>query len=119
MVLIGYGFGCGVRRRAGVRAASLADEIKELVEKHFIYRVVLEVQRLPKLSGNMVLSSKLIGELVQLSQYIQAHDGVLRICGLSPENRAMLDMCGLEDLCLAYHTREEAVFGSCDPHLPR
>jgi len=103
----------------GPRAASLAEELKELIEKHFIYRIVLELQRLPKLSGNVVLSSQLIGELVQLSQYIHAHDGVLRICGLSSENRAMLEVCGLEDLCLAYHTREEAVFGSCDPRLPR
>ena len=100
-------------------AASLADEVKEVVEKHFVYRIVLELELLPKLSGNLVLSSKLIGELVQINQYIHAHDGVLRICGLSPENRAMLEVCGLDDLCLAYHTREEAVQGSCEPHLPR
>ncbi len=101
------------------RAASLADEIKDLVERHFIYRIVLELELLPELAGNLVLSSKLIGELVQVNQYIHAHDGVLRICGLSPENRAMLEVCGLDDLCLAYHTREEAVFGSCVPRLPR
>ena len=63
--------------------------------------------------------SKLIGELVQINRYIHAHDGVLRICGLSSENRAMLEACGLDDLCLAYHTREEAVQGCCEPHLPR
>ena len=47
------------------------------------------------------------------------NDGVLRICGLSPEGRAMLEMCGLDDLCLAYETREEAIVGSCNPRLPR
>ena len=80
-------------------AASLAEQIEELVEKHFIYRIVLELHRVPE------LSSQLIGELVELDRYIQRHDGVLRVCGLSPEGRAMLEMCGLDDLCLAYETR--------------
>ena len=94
-------------------AASLAEQLKELVEKHFIYRIVLELHRVPE------LSSQLIGELVQLERYIQKHDGVLRVCGLSPEGRAMLEMCGLDDLCLAYQTREEAIVGSCAPRVPR
>jgi anti-anti-sigma regulatory factor len=92
---------------------SLAEEVKELVEKHFIYRVVLELHRVPE------LSSQLIGELVQLNRYILKHDGVLRVCGLSAEGRAMLDICGLDDLCLEYATREEAVVGSCAPRAPR
>ena len=41
-------------------AASLAEQLKELVENHFIYRIVLELHRVPE------LSSQLIGELVQL-----------------------------------------------------
>jgi anti-anti-sigma factor len=92
---------------------SLAEQIKEVVENHFIYRVVLELHRVPE------LSSQLIGELVQLDRYILKHDGVLRICGLSPESRATLEMCGLDDLCLAYETREEAILGSCAPHTPK
>ena len=94
-------------------AAPLAEQLTELVEKHFIYRIVLELHRVPE------LSSHLIGELVQLSRHIQEHDGVLRVCGLSPEGRAMLEMCGLDDLCLAYETREEAIVGSCGPRMPR
>jgi anti-anti-sigma factor len=93
--------------------ASLADQIESLVEKHFIYRVVLEMQEVCE------LSSHLIGELVRIDQYILRHDGVLRICGLSPEGRAMLEMCGLDDLCLAYETREEAILGTCVPHTPK
>ena len=67
----------------------------------------------------MVFSSKLIGELVQVNQFIHAHDGVLRISGLSPENREMLEVCGQDDLCLSYDTREEAVFGTHGPRWPR
>ena len=61
------------------------------------------------------LSSQLIGELVELNRYIQRARRCVRVCGLSPESRAMLEMCGLDDLCLAYETRQEAVLGSCDP----
>jgi anti-anti-sigma factor len=94
-------------------AASLAEQLKELVEKHFVYRIVLELHRVPE------LTSQLMGELVQLKHYIQEHDGVLRVCGLSPESRTMLELCGLDDLCLTYETREEAILGSCAPRLPR
>ena len=31
----------------------------------------------------------------------------------------MLEMCRLDDLCLAYETREEAILGSCCPHKPK
>jgi anti-anti-sigma factor len=91
----------------------LAEQLAELVEKHFIYRIVLELHRIPE------LNSHLIGELVQLDRHIRKHDGVLRVCGLSPTGRTMLEMCGLDDLCLAYETREEAVLGCCAPRLPR
>jgi anti-anti-sigma factor len=94
-------------------AASLAEQIQELVEKHFIYRIVLELHRVPE------LSSQLIGELMQLNRHILRHDGVLRVCGLSAEGRTMLEICGLDDLCLAYETREEAILGSCAPRVPR
>ena len=95
-------------------AVRLAEQLKELVENHFIYRVVIELHRVPE------LSSDLIGELVQLDQHIRKHDGVLRICGALPRRaEAMLEMCGLDDLCLAYETREEAMLGSCAPRVPR
>ncbi len=94
-------------------AGSLAEQLTELVEKHFIYRVVLDLHRMPE------LSSQLIGELVQLDRNILKHGGVLRICGLSPEGRAMLEVCGLDDLCLAYETREEAILGECSRHKPK
>jgi anti-anti-sigma factor len=98
---------------SSLQAASLAKQIEELVEKHFIYRIVLDLHGMPE------LSSQLIGELVQLDQLILKHGGVLRICGLSPENRAMLQVCRLDDLCLAYETRDEAILGSCAPHTPK
>ena len=94
-------------------AGSFAQQLWELVEKHFIYRVVLD------LHGISELSSELIEELVQLDRQIHRHNGVLRVCGLSPESRTMLERGRLDDLCLAYETRDEAVVGCCGPGLPR
>ena len=95
------------------RLGSLAEHLTELVQKHFIYRVVLDLHGMPE------LSSQFIGELVQLDQCILKHGGVLRICGLSSEGRSMLELCGLDDLYLAYETREEAILGKCAPHKPK
>jgi anti-anti-sigma regulatory factor len=93
--------------------ASWSEQVKELVEKHFIYRVVVELQEVAE------PSSQFIGELVWLDQFILKHDGVLRICGLSAEGRATLEMCRLDDLCLSYETRDEAIRGMCCPHSPK
>ncbi len=94
-------------------AGSFADQLQEVIEKHFVYRVVLDLHRVPE------LDSELIGQLVQLDRYILSHDGVLRVCGLSEDGRAMMQVCQLDDLCLAYETREEAILGCCGPRLPR
>ena len=77
---------------------SFAKQVREVIEKHFTYRLVLDLHGLPE------LDSQLIGEIVQLDELILRHDGVLRICGLTPVGRAMLEVCRLDNLCLAYET---------------
>ena len=84
----------------------MAEQVTELVEKHFVYRVMLDLHAIPELSSNV------IGELVQLrSVHPQARRRSAGVRCLLPESRAMLEMCGLDDLCLAYKTREEAILG--------
>ena len=94
-------------------SGAMAEQLIELIDKHFIYRVVLELHRLPE------LNTQRISELVELDSFIQKHDGVLRVCGLSPLGRSMLEVCGLDDLCLKYETREEAVLGACAPRAAK
>lgn len=91
----------------------LADELWAMAQKHFIYRIVLELDQVK------VLNSYLIGQLIQLYRRIREHDGVLRLCGLSPYNRRVLHGCALDDRFPAYENRVEAVLGSGDPRLPR
>ena len=91
----------------------LAECVWDLAQKHFTYRIVLELNRVN------VLNSYLIGQLIRLYRQVQEHDGVLRLCGLSPYNRRVLHGCALDDRFPAYETREEAVLGGSDPRLPR
>ena len=91
----------------------LADGIWDLLERHFTYRVVLELDQVS------VLNSHLIGQLIGLYRRIREHDGVMRLCGLSPHNLDVLRTCRLDDRFLSYRDREEAVMGCSVPRLPR
>jgi anti-anti-sigma factor len=92
-------------------ALPLAERLWQLLQQHFTYRLVLELNEVP------VLDSFSIGQLVELYRRIEQHDGVLRLCGLSAENREVLHACRLDDRLLPYGDRQEAVMGC--PHAPR
>jgi anti-anti-sigma factor len=90
----------------------LAEQVWGLLKQHFTYRLVLELDEVG------MLTAHLVGQLAELYERIERHDGLMRLCGLSPENRDVLHACGLEDRLVLYHDREEAVMGRCHP-LPR
>ncbi|HWB00391.1 MAG TPA: STAS domain-containing protein [Pirellulales bacterium] len=90
----------------------LAAMIGKLLEQHFTYRLVLECDELS------VLHSTLIAELIQLHKRIAAHDGVMRLCGLSEDNRAVIERCRLSTRFPNNCDRAEAVLGS-RPAKPR
>ncbi|MGW8258381.1 MAG: STAS domain-containing protein, partial [Thermoguttaceae bacterium] len=87
----------------------IANEIWAILQQHFTYRLVLELDQAP------VLNSHIIGQLVKLSRMIEEHDGVMRLCGLSAYNRRVLDACRLENRFQSYQDRQEAVMGSSRP----
>ncbi len=91
----------------------LADGIWEILEQHFTYRVVLDLGRV------QMLHTWLIGQLVRLHQRAAAHDGVVRVCGLSERNRDVLRSCRLDGYFPSYHDRAEALFGSTTTPKPR
>ena len=92
---------------------NLADHLWNLLEQHFIYRLVLELDEL------VVLPSGLIGQLVLLHKRLHTHNGVLRLCGLSDVQRQALDACRLQNRFPHYNNREEAVWGRHRPTQPR
>jgi len=91
----------------------LADRLWALLEQHFTYRLVLELDRL------RLLNSVLIGQLIRLSRRIEEHGGVLRLCGLSPHNMQALRTCRLNDRLCAYRDRHDAIMGCARPRQPR
>jgi len=91
---------------------SLAEQLWSLLQQHFTYRMVLELDEV------LLLNSPLIGQLIQLYRRIKEHDGILRLCGLSASNRQVLHACRLDDRFLPYQDRQEALMG-CHPKQPR
>jgi anti-anti-sigma factor len=91
----------------------LAEQLWALLEQHFTYRLVLEMDEV------RLLNSHLIGQLIRLCRRIEEHDGVLRLCGLSPYNCQVLHTCRLDRQLLPYQDRREAVTGCPRPQKPR
>jgi anti-anti-sigma regulatory factor len=91
-------------------APSLADELWSLLQQHFTYRLVLELDEVQ-------VNSHIIGQLLQLSRRIEEHEGVLRLCGLTPDSRQVLHAAHLDDRLPPYYDRQEAVLGR--PHMAR
>ncbi len=85
----------------------------DLLQQHFTYRLVLELDQVD------LLNSYLIGQLVALYKRIREHDGVMRLCGLSPYNRRVLHTCRLDERFLPYQDRREAVLGRGGPQRPK
>ena len=57
----------------------MADKIWSLADRHFVYRLVLEMDDLA------VIPSHLMGQLVMLQKRVLQREGALRLCGLSKE----------------------------------
>ncbi len=85
---------------------NLADVIWELVQQHLVSRVTVELDHVP------LLDSHLLGQLLLLNLRIKKHNGLLRICGLSPFNQRILSLHGLDGHLAAYPTRRDAVMGN-------
>lgn len=90
----------------------LADEVWTQLERHFVYRLVLELDDVE------VLDSYLIGQIVSLDKRIREHGGMLRLTGVSPLNRQVLRTHGLDGRFSIYGDLTEALMGAC-PRRPR
>jgi anti-anti-sigma factor len=91
----------------------LALQVWCLLQQHFTYRLVLELDQV------RLLTSHLIGQLAELHRRIDEHGGVMRLCGLSSDNCQVLQACGAADSLTPYGDRQTAVMGGEDPRRPR
>lgn len=83
----------------------LGDQLWSLADRHFIYRLVLEMDEVE------MLPSLLIGELVLLQRRLLKRGGALRLCGLSDDCAQVIHFCRLDSALPQYDSREDAVLG--------
>ncbi len=91
---------------------TLADSIWNLAEQHFVYRVVLECDDVRRFGRSDV------EELADLRDRLDAHGGVIRLCGLSPSCVGAIEDCGMGQALPHYDGREDAVLAH-RPKQPR
>ncbi len=84
---------------------NLADRLWSLLNQHFVYRLVLEMDYVD------FLPSQLMGQLVMLHKRVLKHGGALRLSGLSPQCIDAIHVCRLDQALPHFSTRSEAVHG--------
>jgi hypothetical protein len=93
--------------------SQIADKLWSIASRHFIYRLVLELEEWEE------LPSGILCQLIMLQERLAQCGGALRICGLSPECEAALHSFQLDSALSNYATRAEAVMGSVEFAVPR
>jgi anti-anti-sigma regulatory factor len=83
----------------------LADVIWSILERHFTYRVIVELDQVEE------MCDYLLGELVALSHRLRSRGGMLRLCGLSPRNRRKLKEAREDGRLPSYPNRHDAMVG--------
>jgi anti-anti-sigma regulatory factor len=94
------------KQRPLVEVPQFAEKLWSIASRHFIYRLVLELDELEKLPSGMM------AQLVLLQERLAQCGGALRICGLSPECEEALQSFHLDSALYNSATREQAVMGS-------
>jgi anti-anti-sigma regulatory factor len=86
----------------------IADKLWSISSRHFIYRLVLELDSLEEMPSGMM------GQLVLLQSRLSQCGGALRICGLSPECEESMHSCHLDSALPNHASREAAVMGGSE-----
>jgi anti-anti-sigma regulatory factor len=92
--------------RPAKEATQIADEIWSISSKHFIYRLVLEMDEFDSIPEDMM------GQIVELQERLAQHGGSLKLCGLSPECAESLHERQLDRSLPTHGTRADAVLSS-------
>lgn len=92
-------------RHFAADVAHVADELWSIASRHFIYRLVLELEELRQMPADLV------DQLVILQERLIQCGGSLRICGLSANCAEKLCDNQLDAALPNYATRQAAVLG--------
>jgi hypothetical protein len=100
-------------RESAAEPQPLSDVAWDLLERHLTHRLVLDMDCVDH------FDEELISQLVNLYSRVADHGGVMRVCGLSAENRRMLSDRHLDDRLVPYCDMGDAVLGHTVPRQPR
>lgn len=92
-------------RRTRCEYSNFADQLWGIASRHFIYRVVLELDELD------TLGPEITEQLVVLQDRLAQCGGALRICGLPHDCAKVLEKRHLDVALPNYATRHDAVLG--------
>jgi len=90
----------------------VSERIWAMLQQQFVYRVVVDLGELTE------LEPALITQLLQLRRRIDQHDGVMRLCGASPEGLDAIAQAGLATR-LPHFTNRAAALMASRPAQPR
>jgi len=91
----------------------LAQVLWSLLEEHFTYRLVLDLE------GAGGLDEADVEQLMTLARRLITRQGTIRLCGLSAYNRGVLERLGVMSYLLVYSDLGEALFANRGLRLPR
>lgn len=94
------------RNKQLAQVPQIADKLWSIASRHFIYRLVLELDEVEELPSGMM------SQLVLLQERLAQCGGALRLCGLSPECEESLQSFHLDTAMPNHATRTDAVMGS-------
>jgi len=94
------------KRKFAEDIPQIADQLWLMASRHFIYRVVLELEELSSMPPGLT------AQLVLLQERLAQCGGALRICGLSQDCVDVLSARRLDAALPNHATRESAVLGN-------
>jgi hypothetical protein len=94
------------RHKPWAKTPQIADKLWSISSRHFIYRLVVELDELDELPAEW------LDELAQLQERLAECGGALRICGLSPECEETLCESHYDTTLPNHVSRTDAVMGS-------
>lgn len=91
------------RSRDPAGSSALASRVFAVIEAAAHRKVLLDLRGLP------FISSDIIGQLIMLQKKCQAHDRVLKVCGVSEDNKLALDLVRFDRLVDIYEHKPHAI----------
>ena len=92
---------------------SIAQNLWHLMQQHLTRRVVLELDDIE------VIEDRLLEQIIELNHLVRSHGGMLRLSGMSAQNRDALRDTRLDSQLPHYETRTHAIMTFHGAHRAR